>query len=181
MTQEKSNLILTELRGQSIVLRDLNAILAGWPREVNRHLDKLRCDVDEWLDSAMGHSSKLKSLKEADFGLFGATWWPRAEYDGLRIVTFLAAWLDMDDGSLWDNFELSNPYRNETRDYVEYCLELTNDRQFTTTTTAGASAQYDMTNFDASHNDDRSDRSTELLYSSNDKIKKTTEIDIVGR
>ena len=33
----------------------------------------------------------------------------------------------MDNGSLWDNFELSNPYRKETRDYVQYCLDLTSD------------------------------------------------------
>ncbi len=31
----------------------------------------------------------------------------------------------MNNGSLWDNFELSNPYRNETRGYVQYCLGLT--------------------------------------------------------
>ena len=33
----------------------------------------------------------------------------------------------MDNGSLWDNFELSNPYRNETREYIQYCLNLTSD------------------------------------------------------
>ena len=50
MTQEQSISILTALRGQSIALPDLNAILDGWPREVNRSLDRLRHDVDEWLD-----------------------------------------------------------------------------------------------------------------------------------
>ena len=33
----------------------------------------------------------------------------------------------MDNGSLWDNFELSISYRNETREYVRYCLDLTSD------------------------------------------------------
>ena len=28
----------------------------------------------------------------------------------------------MKDGSLWHSFELSNSYRNETREYVQYCL-----------------------------------------------------------
>ena len=118
MTQEEPNSILTALHGQSIVLPDLNAILDGWPREINQNLDRLRRDVDEWLDrydiqylplkvfqsitwmtlildfaSAMGHSSKLEALKAADFGYFGATWWPRARYERLRIVTFLAAWV----------------------------------------------------------------------------------------
>lgn len=31
----------------------------------------------------------------------------------------------MGNGALWDNLELSNQYRMETRDYVEQCLGLT--------------------------------------------------------
>ena len=50
MTQEEPNSILTALHSQSIVLPDLNAILDGWPREINQNLDQLRRDVDEWLD-----------------------------------------------------------------------------------------------------------------------------------
>lgn len=45
--------------------------------------------------SAMSHNPKLDSLKAADFGYFGATWWPRASYERLRIVTFLAAWVSI--------------------------------------------------------------------------------------
>lgn len=45
------------------------------------------------IDSSMGHSPLLKSLKAADFGLFGATWWPRASFERLRICTFLATWV----------------------------------------------------------------------------------------
>ena len=41
----------------------------------------------------MSHSSRLESLKAADFAYFGATWWPRARYERLRIVTFLAIWV----------------------------------------------------------------------------------------
>ena len=41
----------------------------------------------------MGDSRSLKSLKAADFGLFGATWWPRASFDRLWIVTLLATWV----------------------------------------------------------------------------------------
>ena len=47
--QEGPSSILTALHGQSVVLRDLNAILDGWPREVNQDVDRLRHDVDEWL------------------------------------------------------------------------------------------------------------------------------------
>ncbi len=35
--------------------------------------------------------------------------------------------IDMDNGSLWDNVELSDPYRGETREFVRYCLGLTSN------------------------------------------------------
>lgn len=50
LAQPSANSILTSLRGQSIVLPDLNAILDGWPREINRHYDQLHSDVNNWLD-----------------------------------------------------------------------------------------------------------------------------------
>ena len=45
------------------------------------------------LVSTMSHSPKLEILKAADFEHFGATWWPRARYERLRTVTFLAVWV----------------------------------------------------------------------------------------
>jgi hypothetical protein len=35
----------------------------------------------------------LEALLASDFGLFGATWWPRAPFDRLRIVTYLCIWV----------------------------------------------------------------------------------------
>lgn len=35
--------------------------------------------------------------------------------------------IDMDNGLLWDNLELSNQYREETRDFVAACLGLKSD------------------------------------------------------
>ena len=35
--------------------------------------------------------------------------------------------LDMDDGSLWNDLERSNSYRDETLDYVQACLGMTSD------------------------------------------------------
>ena len=48
---------------------------------------------DNQLGSTMSHNSKLKALKKADFAYFGATWYPQARYDRLKIVTLLAAWV----------------------------------------------------------------------------------------
>ena len=35
--------------------------------------------------------------------------------------------IDMDIGSMWDKLEHSSRYWNETRDYIQYCLDLTID------------------------------------------------------
>lgn len=50
MTRVEATTILAELRGQSIVLPDLNVMFDGWPQHVNINLDRLRRDVDGWLD-----------------------------------------------------------------------------------------------------------------------------------
>ena len=43
--------ILARLRGQNIVLQDLNALFgSGWPRKTNPELHNLRAEVDAWLD-----------------------------------------------------------------------------------------------------------------------------------
>ena len=60
MAEQESVSVLAELRGQSIVLPDLNSIIDGWPREVNQNLDRLRRDVDEWLDRYEIQKSSLK-------------------------------------------------------------------------------------------------------------------------
>ena len=57
----------------------------------NRYIDTLTF----YATSTLSHSSKLKDLKAADFGHFGATWFPYANYERLRIATFLAAWVSV--------------------------------------------------------------------------------------
>ena len=46
-----------------------------------------------WLNSTMKGRPSLESLKAADFGLFGATLWPFASLDRLRVVTYLSTWV----------------------------------------------------------------------------------------
>lgn len=50
MTLQGPDAILKRLQGQSIVLPDMNTIFDGWPRGVNQNLERLRRDVDDWLD-----------------------------------------------------------------------------------------------------------------------------------
>lgn len=46
-----------------------------------------------WIYSTLGDSKLLEWLKDADFGLFGATWWPQASMERLRIVTYISIWV----------------------------------------------------------------------------------------
>jgi hypothetical protein len=71
----------------------------------------------------------LNALQASDFGLFGATWWPSANFDKLQIVTYLAVWLftwddeiDLSDGTMWDEFGAAQVYRDQTLAYVRYSL-----------------------------------------------------------
>ena len=53
------------------------------------------------MHSSVERSHRLHCLKAADFGLFGATWWPRASLERLRIVTYLAIWVRTQPGDMW--------------------------------------------------------------------------------
>ena len=64
MASEPSVSILTELRGQSIILPDLSSIFHDWPKEVNPALGQLRRDVDEWLDRHNTNPLTLKAFTE---------------------------------------------------------------------------------------------------------------------
>ncbi|MCJ1312340.1 hypothetical protein MMC25_006014 [Agyrium rufum] len=131
MMYSSSQSILDSLRGQSVTMCDLNRLYSTWPKETHPEVDRLRADVDRWLDETMAGSPSFKVLKKSDFGLFGATWWPRAPFDRLRIVTYLAVWLftwddeiDSSLGSLWDEMDHAQAYRAETLRYVAQCLDL---------------------------------------------------------
>jgi len=77
------------------------------------------------------NEAKLARLKAADFALFGSSWWPQAEFEELRILTFLVIWLftwddeiDEPTGSCADDFEATQVYRLSTIKFVEHCLGL---------------------------------------------------------
>ncbi|KAI4250167.1 MAG: hypothetical protein L6R40_000339 [Gallowayella cf. fulva] len=127
--------LLTSLKGQKVFVKDLNVFFKDWPSKLNIHLDDLRVVVDAWLESTMAESPLLRALKAADFGLFGATWWPEADWERLKVVTLFATWLfcwddqiDSDDGSLWDDFGGSQVVRDQTLSYVRSCLDISDSQ-----------------------------------------------------
>lgn len=83
------------------------------------------------MGSLIPSEKKLAKLKSADFALFASNWWPKAEFNELRIVTFLAIWLFLWDDELdeptgvhADNFETAERYRDETVQFLENSLGL---------------------------------------------------------
>ena len=133
MAPQTPQSLLSSIRSQSIVLPNLTSIFSSYPLEINPSLERLRNDVDTWIASSLPQADgrKVRTLKAADFAYFGATWWPRAPYSRLRILTFLAIWiftwddeLDEEDGELWDAGEEADLFRADTKDYVLCCLGL---------------------------------------------------------
>ena len=76
MASELSVSILMSLRGQSIILPDLNSIFQDWPKEVNPGLGQLRRDVDEWLDRYNTNPITLKASTDIVliFWVLSAPW-----------------------------------------------------------------------------------------------------------
>lgn len=100
------------LRGQQVDFPDLHQLFEGWPEATNVHVDSLRIVVNENLDRyehpALIASHQIIScfyrlfppgkrqskLKAADYGLFGAMWWPYASFERLCIATYLGIWVN---------------------------------------------------------------------------------------
>lgn len=79
----------------------------------------------------MPDSLKLSKYKEADFALFAAGWWPKADWDDYLLVTYMSIWLfvwddeideDVGDSKLPSDFPASQTFRHETKKFVEHCL-----------------------------------------------------------
>jgi hypothetical protein len=86
--------------------------------------------------SLIQSKKKVAKLKTADFALFASSWWPHAEFQELRILTFLAMWLflwddelDEPTGQYTDNFEAAQMYREETVHFIECCLGLGSEKK----------------------------------------------------
>ncbi|KAF1954078.1 terpenoid synthase, partial [Byssothecium circinans] len=120
--------LLASLHGQIIRIPDLAPLFAHWPTKTNPELDTIRTHIRDWID-AYAPPSTLQALQSSDIGLFGATWWPNSPFQKLRIITYLAIWLftwddeiDINDGTMWDEFGAAQIYRDQTLAYVRYTL-----------------------------------------------------------
>nr|POF02215.1 hypothetical protein CFP56_65480 [Quercus suber] len=106
--------VLARLRGQRVVVQDLEGFFHGWAQAVHPQVDKLRSDVNVKLERSViatwtksrtcltcgscrvfGPGERLKQLQAADVALFAASWWPYAPYDRLMIVTMMSMWASL--------------------------------------------------------------------------------------
>ncbi len=80
-------------------------------------------------------------MREKD-SLTRPQWWPHADFNELRIVTFLAIWLflwddalDEPTGEYADNFEAAQLYREETVQFLADTLGLSTSKEISTVVT----------------------------------------------
>ncbi|KAI4222973.1 MAG: hypothetical protein LQ349_007522 [Xanthoria aureola] len=122
--------ILQSLRGNTLKIPDLQALLQHWPQYVNLEVNRLRGYVDKKLQALFPEGEKLEKKRAADLGLFAASWWPYAHFEALTIVADLSIWLFVWDdeldsaefGSLVVDPTRATAYRAETLDFAEKCL-----------------------------------------------------------
>ena len=104
--------LLDSLRGQELHVPDLEKLFCHWPQCVNADLPMLREDVEAKLQACVTHpptpdnsrvdchlqslfpeGERLRKMRAADTALFGASWWPYASLEPLRIATYLSIWV----------------------------------------------------------------------------------------
>ncbi|KAL2797260.1 terpenoid synthase [Aspergillus keveii] len=123
--------IIERLQQETITITGLRSAFSSWPFRTNPHLSRVREEVEKMLVRRFRDHLKLHTLLRGDYGLFGATWWPCAEYKELLVATRLSLWLfmwddelDSDAGSLAQDVDQGQRYRAETLQFVTNHLGL---------------------------------------------------------
>lgn len=85
--------LVKSLQGRSLCIPDLQAFLGHWPQYINPDFERLRQDVDQTLRNLFPEGGRLRKMRLADAALFGASWWPYAPFEQLRMATYLSIWV----------------------------------------------------------------------------------------
>ncbi|KAL2061942.1 hypothetical protein VTL71DRAFT_7320 [Oculimacula yallundae] len=136
MEIDQRKLLLDAIRETTVTIPDLRPIFEKYTGAVNPNYAAMIPVANRRLESLVLNEKRLTKLKAADFALFASNWWPTADLDELRIVTFLAIWLFLWDDALdeptgehADNFETAQLYRAETEKFLAGCLGLTTSKE----------------------------------------------------
>ncbi|PQE20236.1 Terpenoid synthase protein [Rutstroemia sp. NJR-2017a BBW] len=131
--------LLESLQGRSVNIPDLQSLFREWPQGVSPELGRLENDINEKLKILTQHLrlfpevKRREKMKAADTALFSATWWPYADFEALRTVTYLSirlfAWDDdsCEFSTLCTDIVKATEFRSETINYINKSLGISYD------------------------------------------------------
>ncbi|KAI5922917.1 isoprenoid synthase domain-containing protein [Camillea tinctor] len=122
--------LLAGLRGSKVVIPNLKPFFEHWPQTVNPEIEKLDEYIQETLESLFtgpNDKKQLERMKKTNVSQFGASWWPYAPLEPLKIDTHFATWLFVWDdetdsqefSSLITDFDKASAFRQETAKYLK--------------------------------------------------------------
>ncbi|KAJ6541535.1 isoprenoid synthase domain-containing protein [Mycena capillaripes] len=119
------------LRGQTLKFPNLQLPMKDWPKGLSPHYDDLRVVQHTELKKLLGEDIKAYDVcVSTDCPYLVSTWFPKANWDRLRlgaqVITFLYLWDDSIDNpeltDLFNNLDASRRFREETRNQFDRYL-----------------------------------------------------------
>ncbi|KAI1505048.1 isoprenoid synthase domain-containing protein [Biscogniauxia marginata] len=129
--------LLARLKGSKVKIPNLKPLFSHWPQAVHLEIEKLDEYVQKTLESLFsspGDEKQLQRMKKTNVAEFGASWWPFALLEALKIDTHFATWLFVWDdetdstefSSLINDFDKASAFRKETAAYLKANLSRNN-------------------------------------------------------
>ncbi|KAJ2973686.1 hypothetical protein NUW58_g8876 [Xylaria curta] len=88
--------LLRRLRGTQVVVPDIESMVAHWPRAQHPEVEWMVEEIDRVLQSVFTlpkYEARLRKMREAKLGEFGASTWPYARFEALRPAVYLLVFL----------------------------------------------------------------------------------------
>ncbi|KAI1395231.1 terpenoid synthase [Hypoxylon fuscum] len=125
--------LLMLVRGSQITIPDLQSMISHWPQGIHPEIEKLDEYVQETLQYILPSSDdekRLRKMTASKFDLFGASWWPYASYEALRVVTCMSIWLfawddetdSLEFTSVSNDWSKASTFREKTIEYLQHSL-----------------------------------------------------------
>jgi hypothetical protein len=123
------------ISGTSVVVPDLQAMMAHWSAATNTNLELLEKATTarfEWLFLGKKSKKRLQKMHKTHAALFAAMWWPYAPLQALYTVAWLSIWLFVWDddtdctefADLVHDFKRVSEFRCETLQLIRESLRL---------------------------------------------------------
>lgn len=153
MSPSQRDDLLDGLRGQTVIIPDLDSVFPGWPREINKHIASIAPLVNEILDGSVilflgtpcvcaltrsvlryaRNESMAAKLKKENLALLTSNWWPHADLKTLLDLAHFVGciftvdgMIDQASGSGKDKIEAFDALYHDTDDFVQKGLSPSN-------------------------------------------------------